>query len=98
MKEAQMTLNFSPPSPPTFNPNNAIDAAFGNDLAFILVVRQNGNEVEIYERAGLSNPAKPGLPKDKINLENFVQITVLCWEGSPGCKTVTVNGNTYEKC
>jgi hypothetical protein len=98
IKEAQMQLNFSPPALPTFDPNDVIKNACGDDLAFIIVVRQNANEVVIYEKAGLSNPAKPGLPKDKIKLENLVDITVLCWEGSPGCRTVCSNGTCYEKC
>jgi hypothetical protein len=96
MKEAQM--NFSPPALGRFDPSDVIKNAFGDDLAFIIVVPLNGTDVKIYEKDSLSNPTKPGLPKHNITLENVVDITVLSWEGSPGCKTVCSNGNCYEKC
>jgi hypothetical protein len=86
-------------TPNVIDPKRTIEELFGTGVSFILRVRFDSNAVDVNVTGGSAPPAgKAGFPKSDVALDEPIQITILPWEASPGCRTVIVNGVAYERC
>ena len=81
------------------DPKMTIEEAFpGRYLIVRIPLDQGSNGISV-DHLGGQTPTKPGFPKQNVGIpEAPVPITVLFWEASPGCSTVIVNGQAFEKC
>lgn len=85
--------------PRELDPDMPIKEAFEGRFLIVRIPLNQGPSGIAVDHIGGQQASKPNFPKQGVDLPDApVAITVLYWEGSPGCRTVVVNGVAYEKC